>query len=95
MRQSDIYVHMYICIYVRDMYTLYTCTSMCTVCMCDRCCEMPAEVACLDISCEDSVERSNICAVGLWDISARILSVPDLETLRVEELGGGESAYCS
>ena len=51
---------------------------------------MEHEVACLDISPlthDDS--RSSLCAAGLWtDISARLLSLPDLKTIHTEMLGG-------
>ena len=52
---------------------------------------MEHEVACLDITpLKDKAERSDFCAVGQWtDISARLLKLPDFESLHVEMLGGG------
>ncbi|XP_055903250.1 DNA damage-binding protein 1 [Eupeodes corollae] len=48
------------------------------------------EVACLDITpLDDSSSHSDLVAVGLWtDISAMILSLPNLETIYTEKLGG-------
>jgi DNA damage-binding protein 1 len=49
---------------------------------------MEYEVACLDIS--PLQPQLNLCAVGLWtDMSARLLRLPDFETVHVEMLGGG------
>lgn len=50
------------------------------------------EVACLDITpLDDSSLKSDLVAVGLWtDISAVILSLPNLETIYTEKLGGGK-----
>ena len=58
---------------------------------------MEHEVACLDITpLSDSSSHSDFCAVGLWtDISARILKLPDFESLHVEMLGGGWFMICS
>jgi DNA damage-binding protein 1 len=55
------------------------------------------EIACLDMHAFDKDAskisepcRSNLCAVGLWsDISARLLSLPDLEEIFMEQLKGG------
>lgn len=51
---------------------------------------LPHEVACLDISLLDSkTGKANLVAVGLWtDISVSVLSLPSLETLNNEKLGG-------
>ncbi|XP_022211499.1 DNA damage-binding protein 1 [Drosophila obscura] len=48
------------------------------------------EVACLDITPLDETQnKSDLIAVGLWtDISAVILSLPDLETIYTEKLSG-------
>ncbi|KAH8374751.1 hypothetical protein KR200_005352 [Drosophila serrata] len=48
------------------------------------------EVACLDITPLDETQNSSdLVAVGLWtDISAVILSLPDLETIYTEKLSG-------
>ncbi|XP_046628743.1 DNA damage-binding protein 1 [Neodiprion virginianus] len=47
------------------------------------------EVACLDISPLDGNLEAKIVAVGLWtDISVRILTLPDLEEMNKEFLGG-------
>ncbi|XP_077558107.1 DNA damage-binding protein 1-like [Haemaphysalis longicornis] len=48
------------------------------------------EVACLDITpLTVGAERSSLCAVGLWtDISIRLLSMPSLEQLWKENIGG-------
>jgi len=54
--------------------------------------EMPHEVACLDITSWPSDAgdaKPRLCAVGLWtEISTRVLSLPSLETLHTEMLGG-------
>ncbi|EGG23107.1 UV-damaged DNA binding protein1 [Cavenderia fasciculata] len=51
--------------------------------------EMEFEISCLDISSFQVGERSKICVVGLWtDISLRILSLPTLEQVHKENLGG-------
>ena len=51
---------------------------------------MEHEVACLDISpLQQQQSKSTLCAAGLWtDISARLLSLPDLKTVHTEMLGG-------
>lgn len=51
---------------------------------------LPHEVACLDISLLDNkTRRAKLVAVGLWtDISVTLLSIPSLETINVEKLGG-------
>ena len=50
---------------------------------------MEHEVACLDVSPLGDEETSNVVAVGLWtDISAHILSLPKLEEVAKEFLGG-------
>ena len=51
---------------------------------------MEHEVACLDISpLHADQSRASLCAAGLWtDISARLLSLPDLKTVHTEMLGG-------
>lgn len=54
---------------------------------------MPAEVACLDISVSVDDRKSNVCAVGLWDISTRIVKLDDLSFLHSEMLGGGERVF--
>lgn len=47
------------------------------------------EVACLDISPLDGYSEAHIVAVGLWtDISIRILTLPALEEINKELLGG-------
>ncbi|XP_011303524.1 DNA damage-binding protein 1 [Fopius arisanus] len=47
------------------------------------------EVACLDISPLDGCTEAKIVAVGLWtDISIRILTLPSLEEINKELLGG-------
>ena len=54
---------------------------------------MEHEVACLDITpmSGDTSARSDLCAIGLWtDISARVLKLPNFESLHVEMLGGGQ-----
>jgi len=50
------------------------------------------EVACLDITpLDETQKKSDLVAVGLWtDISAVILSLPDLETIYTEKLSGGK-----
>lgn len=52
--------------------------------------ELENEVACLDITpLTEGDEKSTLCAVGLWtDISIRILSLPSLEQLQKENIGG-------
>lgn len=51
---------------------------------------LPHEVACLDISVlSQHGNRADLIAVGLWtDISVSVLSVPTLEVLNNEKLGG-------
>lgn len=51
------------------------------------------EVACLDVTPLDEKQtKSELVAVGLWtDISAVILSLPNLETIYTEKLSGGNS----
>ncbi|KAH8417589.1 hypothetical protein KR222_002414 [Zaprionus bogoriensis] len=51
---------------------------------------LPYEVACLDVTPLDEKQcKSDLVAVGLWtDISAVILSLPDLETIYTEKLSG-------
>ncbi|KAL5007237.1 hypothetical protein ScPMuIL_016043 [Solemya velum] len=48
------------------------------------------EVACVDITpLKEGSEKSSLCAVGFWtDISARVLKLPNFESLHVEMLGG-------
>ena len=55
---------------------------------------MEHEVACVDLTpLKDGEEKSHLCAIGLWtDISARVLSLPEFNSLHVEMLGGGSSA---
>lgn len=50
------------------------------------------EVACLDITpLDENKSKSDLVVVGLWtDISAVIITLPDLETMYTEKLGGGE-----
>lgn len=52
--------------------------------------ELENEVACLDITpLTEGSEKSTLCAVGLWtDISIRILSLPSLQQLQKENIGG-------
>ena len=54
---------------------------------------MEHEVACVDLTpLKDGEEKSHLCAIGLWtDISARVLSLPEFNSLHVEMLGGGSS----
>ena len=54
---------------------------------------MEHEVACLDITpLKEGQPHAELCAVGLWtDISARILKLPNFDSLHVEMLGGGRS----
>ena len=54
---------------------------------------MNAEVACLDISSADGDSSSTVCAVGLWDMTAKLVNVKDMTVIHTEELGGGMS-YC-
>lgn len=51
---------------------------------------MEHEVACVDLTpLREGEEKSHLCAIGLWtDISARVLSLPDFNSLHVEMLGG-------
>lgn len=51
---------------------------------------LPHEVACLDISLLDlKAPKAKLVAIGLWtDISVSVLSLPTLETLNNEKLGG-------
>ncbi|CAH1785310.1 unnamed protein product [Owenia fusiformis] len=51
---------------------------------------MEHEVACLDITpLNEGSDRAHMCAVGLWtDISARILQLPNFDSLHVEMLEG-------
>ncbi|XP_064634746.1 DNA damage-binding protein 1-like [Lineus longissimus] len=51
---------------------------------------MEHEVACIDVNpLKEGADRAEWCAVGLWtDISARILKLPNFESLHVESLGG-------
>lgn len=53
--------------------------------------QMSAEVACLDITTFDGSTSSNMCAVGLWDMTAKLINLKDMSTLHTEELGGGET----
>uniref|UniRef100_L7M756 Putative dna damage-binding protein 1 n=1 Tax=Rhipicephalus pulchellus TaxID=72859 RepID=L7M756_RHIPC len=52
--------------------------------------ELENEVACLDITpLSEKAEKATLCAVGLWtDISIRILSLPSLQQLQKENIGG-------
>ena len=56
-----------------------------------RKCQLPYNVACLDITPFDShSERSNFCVVGLWtQISVWICRLPTLEILHKEALTTG------
>lgn len=51
---------------------------------------LPFEVACLDISLLNTkTNKAELVAVGLWtDISVSVLTLPNLETLNNEKLGG-------
>lgn len=53
--------------------------------------EFAHEIACLDIySWERKEHSADLCAVGLWgDISAVILTLPELKTMIHEPLKGG------
>ena len=51
---------------------------------------MPAEVACLDITPSGDESSAHMCAVGLWDLSARIIKLEDLSFMFSETLGGGQ-----
>lgn len=49
------------------------------------------EIACLDIYSVDGKENAELCAVGLWnDISAVLLTLPNLEKICHESLKGGK-----
>ncbi len=51
------------------------------------------EIACLDLGSlhNNNGDNADICAVGLWnDISARILTLPNLEQVFNEQLKGGK-----
>lgn len=52
--------------------------------------ELPAEVACLDITPLCGESKADLCSVGLWDITALIIKLEDLSVLHREQLGGGE-----
>lgn len=54
---------------------------------------MSAEVACLDISAPDGNTSSNVCAVGLWDMTAKLVNIKDMSIIHTEELGGGLLYY--
>ena len=48
-----------------------------------------SQVACMDISVLSSEAESSLLALGMWgDLTARLLSLPHLKPLCVEELGG-------
>jgi DNA damage-binding protein 1 len=50
---------------------------------------MDHEIACLDIAPANDTFVTNVCAVGLWtDLTIRLLSLPELESLKTEYLGG-------
>ena len=50
---------------------------------------MNHEIACLDITPVHDTIVANVCAVGLWtDLTIRLLSLPELDPLRTEYLGG-------
>lgn len=54
---------------------------------------MDNEIACLDIT-PLGTGKAHFVAVGLWtDVSALILSVPDLETITKEPMKGGQVLY--
>eukprot|EP01133_Synstelium_polycarpum_P003413 gene3413-3876_t len=49
----------------------------------------PHEISCLEISAFEGQSKAMICAVGLWtDISIRLLSIPTLDEVCKEMLGG-------
>ncbi|XP_014225976.1 DNA damage-binding protein 1 [Trichogramma pretiosum] len=51
--------------------------------------ELQHEVACLDITPLDGTNDAKLVAVGLWtDISVRVLTLPNLEEINKELLGG-------
>lgn len=50
---------------------------------------MDHEIACLDINPFHDGSVAQLCAVGLWiDVTVRLLSLPQLELLKTEYLGG-------
>lgn len=54
---------------------------------------MENEVACLDIT-PLKPGKAHFVAVGLWtDVSALILSVPELDVITKEPMKGGKSSY--
>jgi len=60
---------------------------------CCRLQELDAEVSCLDISPISTEEMADFCAVGLWDISARIIKLSDMSEAHNESLGGGKTKF--
>ncbi|CAK0750170.1 hypothetical protein CVIRNUC_001969 [Coccomyxa viridis] len=50
--------------------------------------KLTGEVSCIDITPLDERDRSQLAAVGTWDMQVHILSLPDLKHLRSEKLGG-------
>lgn len=56
----------------------------------NRSVDLTHEIACLDIYSADGKSNSDLCAVGLWnDISAVLLTMPNLEKIIHEPLRGG------
>mmetsp|Transcript_40860 Transcript_40860/g.102893 ORF Transcript_40860/g.102893 Transcript_40860/m.102893 type:complete len:1012 (-) Transcript_40860:694-3729(-) len=56
--------------------------------------EFDSEISCVDItSCSDAF-RSEVCAIGFWDVSVGLFSIADWRLLATEELGG-EAHPCS
>jgi DNA damage-binding protein 1 len=50
---------------------------------------MDHEISCLDITPIHDTSIAELCAVGLWtDITVRLLSLPSLELVKTEYLGG-------
>lgn len=52
--------------------------------------QLEHEISCLDLNpIGENPQYSSLAAVGMWtDISVRIFSLPDLELIRKENLGG-------
>jgi DNA damage-binding protein 1 len=52
--------------------------------------QLEHEISCLDLNpVRENLQYSSLAAVGMWtDISVRIFSLPDLELVRKETLGG-------
>ena len=51
---------------------------------------MEYEISSVNINSLNGDGAAHICAVGMWtDISVRLLSLPNLDLLTTEKLGGG------